>query len=454
MLPSRRITTSGSGKLKDESSVYFSDNLADDSLNVNCIANTWNASVGEWNTISCWFKMDTDNSTRRIWNINSARPGLLLTTRDGAWQISYNTGNSDRMGFSKTFDEMKRWNHIIMSWEVNNIGDDTALTDLETGKMKPLMWFNGVRQSIGYQTGGVTTSNACDHDNATNLEISSNSGNDANNTQPSKMWMSDLAGYKTKFDDSMAATVYNGKEPFNHKDWSIGSQYLTLWYRFGDESGDTVPTYHENMATIFTDDTSSPGSNDYGNLYDDDRKMLRFNGESTAFDNADEAGSGYDVLANSAFTGVNCTAEVVDDDSATGLEITNTTTSEGSIRAEVTVESSTKYQIFFAYYSEDQGYVTGEYRFRLGTSAGGTQYFDDNPSPSESETVREFTTGASDTTLHVEVRCNTTTSGHTIRLKRIHLQKVDFPILKDASGFGQPNTTTDGEPIFSNESPF
>ena len=441
------------GSFKDENSVYFSDNLANDSLNINCISNTWNSSVGEWNTISCWIKVDTTTSTRRIWNINSARPGLLIISSGDNLQIGYNTGNSDRLGFTKTKEQMKSWHNIIMSWEVNNISNDTVLDDGGAGTMKPLLWFDGVAQSTSYMSGGVSNSNACDHDDATNLEIASNAGNDANNTQPAIMWMSDLAGYKTKFDDSMAKIVYNGREPFNHKDWSIGSQYLTLWYRFGDTPGDTVPTYHENMATIFTDDTSSPGSNDYGNLYDDDRKMLRFNGESTAFDNAGTGGvDAYDVLANSAFTGVNCTAEVVNDDSATGLEITNTTTSAGSIRAEVTVEDNTTYQIFFAYYSEDQSYVTGAYRFRLGTSAGGTQYFDDNPSASESETVREFTTTS--TTLHLEVVCYTTTSGDAIRLKRIHLQKVEFAVLKDASGFGQPDTTTDGEPIFTGENPF
>ena len=251
------------GSFKDENSVYFSDNLANDSLNINCISNTWNSSVGEWNTISCWIKVDTTTSTRRIWNINSARPGLLIISSGDNLQIGYNTGNSDRLGFTKTKEQMKSWHNIIMSWEVNNISNDTVLDDGGAGTMKPLLWFDGVAQSTSYMSGGVSNSNACDHDDATNLEIASNAGNDANNTQPAIMWMSDLAGYKTKFDDSMAKIVYNGREPFNHKDWSIGSQYLTLWYRFGDTPGDTVPTYHENMATIFTDDTSSPGSNDY-----------------------------------------------------------------------------------------------------------------------------------------------------------------------------------------------
>ena len=452
MFPTRRITTSGGDVFRDENSVYFSDNLANDSLDVNCISNTWNESVGEWNTVSCWIKMDTTSSTRRIWNIHGNAPGLFFVASGDNWQIAYNTGNSDRLGFTKPKDKMDSWHNIIMSWEVNNVSNDTALDDSTTGLMKPLLWFDGVLQSTSYLSGGVSNSNSCDTGNATNIAISSNTNNDGNNTQPSIMWMSDLAGYKTKFDNSMAKIVYNGREPFNHKDWSVGSQYLTLWYRFGDAGGDKEPAYFENMKTIFTDDTSSPGSNDYGNLYDDDRKMLRFNGESTAFDNAGTAGSGYDIIANSAFTAVNSTAEVVDDDSATGLEITNTTSAAGSIRAEVTVENSTKYQIFFAFYDEDESYVTGAYRFRLGTSAGGEQYFIDNPGSSETESVREFTTTS--TTLHLEVLCYTTTSGDAIRLKRIHLQKVVFPVLKDASGFGQPDTTTDGEPIFSGENPF
>ena len=58
-----------------------------------------------------------------------------------------------------------------MSWEVNNVSDDTVIDDGGTGTMKPLIWFNGVRQSIGYQSGGVSDSNACDHDDTTNLEI-------------------------------------------------------------------------------------------------------------------------------------------------------------------------------------------------------------------------------------------------------------------------------------------
>lgn len=265
MFTSRKIATMNGDSFRDEHSVYFDGNA--DSIHFNSNANTWNDTEGEWNTICCWIKIPYHTSTMRVWNIESANPGLLIVNAAGdSWDIGYNTAASDKIGYrSPKSDWSNKWRHVILSWEVNSVGSGTAL-DNTSGKMKPIMWVDGVNVNADY-TDSHTTSNSCDTDDNDDLAIGSNSGHDGANNQPFFGHMSDLAGYKCQFTNKMAKTVYNGREPFDHNSWKTGQKYLTVWARMGDGNKDIEYPVYGSMNDIFPDDTSSPGTNDFGNCY-------------------------------------------------------------------------------------------------------------------------------------------------------------------------------------------
>ena len=249
MFPSRR-TTMGGDVFRDEHSMYFDG--VDDSIHFQSnIAGTFNetpaTSAGHtdptvyWNTITCWVKLDGTSSPQRLWNVEGANCGWLFAAAAADWDLGYNTGNSDRLGIRDAQSNWTGiWKHCIMSWEVNTgMSDNTALDDSTAGLMLPLLWVDGVKQTVAYN-GGTANSNSTNLNDQSVLAIGSNAVDGGSNTQDLKGYIADLALYKRKFDNNMAKTVYNGREPFNHNSWSTGANYLTLWARMGDTAGDTA----------------------------------------------------------------------------------------------------------------------------------------------------------------------------------------------------------------------
>ena len=239
MFTSRRITTIGNIE-KDNKSVYWDG--ADDGVHFPMKDNSWNATDGEWNTVSCWFKIPTGHAenSMRVWNVGAAKPGLKIYLLYSNYEVAYNTGNSDRIGFTMTLKELRdRWHHVVITFERNSYADDTALDDSGTGLMKPLLWLNGQPKDNNYMTGNQN-SNSCDISSGQAISIGSNAYEGGNNTQDFQGWVADVACYKTKFTNGMAKTVYNDGKWFNHNSWTTGVKYCTLWARMGDTPGDSV----------------------------------------------------------------------------------------------------------------------------------------------------------------------------------------------------------------------
>ena len=239
MFTSRRIATIG-GIERDNKSVYWDG--TDDSITFPMKADSWSASDGDWNTVSCWFKIPTGHteSTMRVWNVNNHNPGLLIANTGGVYQVGYNTGNSERLGFTMTFSELRdEWLHIIMTFERNSNDNDTALDNSEAGLMKPILWLNG--KNMGESTYyGTASSNGANLGSGEQFMVGSNFGEGQDNTQDFEGWVADVACYKTKFTDAMAKTVYNDGRWFDHNNWATGANYCTLWARMGDTAGDSV----------------------------------------------------------------------------------------------------------------------------------------------------------------------------------------------------------------------
>jgi hypothetical protein len=247
MFTSRRITSMGGDKFRDEYSNYFDG--TDDGLYAPNNSNTFSSSDGDWNTITCWMKLDgTTPNTQRLWNMNGANPGWIFTTNGDNWDLGYNTGNSDRLGVRQDKSLWaNKWKHVIMSFQRNSVSNDTALDNSSAGQLYPYIWIDGVAQSVAYN-GGQSNSNSAEHNAGDELEIGSNGNSD--NTQPFKGWISDLAVYKgLQFTNAQAKTVYNNREPFDHNSWSTGANSCTLWLRFGDglENGSGIYVYDNSL---------------------------------------------------------------------------------------------------------------------------------------------------------------------------------------------------------------
>ena len=450
MFPSRRITSCSGDKFRDEYSMFFDG--VDDCIFFNTpIAGTWNEAIGEWNTICCWFKMYPDNyGTQRIWDLTGQSPGLIFADSGSNWHLGYNTGNSDKLGIQDAQSNWWGiWKHVIMSFEKNENANDTALDDSTAGLMIPLLWVDGVRQTVDYH-GTVSDNNGAPTTDQIDLNIGSNSTINSTNSQPFNGWMSDIAGYKVKFDNNMAKMVYNSREPFNHNSWSIGAKYLTQWGRFGDSGGDARPSYGL-MSETFTNDESSPGSNDYGNCYNTSNTFLNFVNDSTAVSGDD----GYDVVANSAFTNNVVTSLITTDDSKTGLEITNTTDARGTMRSQVTVTSGVVYMFVIQIYDTDSSFTDADVMVKLGNSGGDSVDYSDTTISTDSQIYKniEFTT--SSTQLDIAIGPDSTTSGHKIRIKTIELYEIkNHFTMQDASNYNNSSTgDADGTPLITGDTP-
>ena len=275
MFQTRRITSLSGDKFRDQYSCYFDG--TDDGLYAPNNSNTFSSSDADWNTITCWMKIDgSPSGSRRLWNMNGANPGWIFATSGSNWDIGYNTGNSDKLGLQQDKSLWASiWKHTIMSFQRNSVSNDTALDNTSSDELHPLIWIDGVAQTVAY-IGATTDSNSAEHSAGSELEIASN-GN-SSNSQPFKGWISDLAVYKgLQFTNAQAKTVYNNREPFDHNSWSTGANSCTLWLRFGDglENGSGNYVYDNSLfnnekATHAVDTDASSGDDSLTVLYTGD----------------------------------------------------------------------------------------------------------------------------------------------------------------------------------------
>ena len=82
--------------------------------------------------------------------------------------------------------------------------------------------------------------------------------------------ISEVAIYNSTLSVSQVKTIYNGREPYNHKE-GVASNYLQTWYRMGDNPLDKYPlmtdstnlTVGSNILTNPNFDSNITGWDDY-----------------------------------------------------------------------------------------------------------------------------------------------------------------------------------------------
>ena len=240
MFPTRRITTGGGDVFRDEFSLAF------DGTNdfVDC-GNVLDQGSGDF-SISAWFKADTDiaqydvlcakrnsDGTGFVMDVRGTDPYVIgFAMRDDSLATRTLTGNT-----SITLDT---WNHFIVVVD-------------RTGTNKIHGYLNGV---LDISPTGMTTLGSISNTESFGIGARISSGSISNKFVGN---ISEIALYNKALSASEVKTLYNGREPYNHKE-GVCSSNLQAWWRMGDGVLDGIANYTGNnndhpQVNIISDET-------------------------------------------------------------------------------------------------------------------------------------------------------------------------------------------------------
>ena len=208
MFPSRRIITSGGDVFRDEYSLAFDG--TDDYLNCGDVLDIGTADF----TLSIWAKAsdwDTKNlvakhvsgNTWRWQTDNNNPPTMRYYGYTGGEFVGTYIGNTSGINLDLL---QNQWVHFVLS---NDRSGNT----------------------VGYINGQYDdsdSSDATDITNSGNLTIGAFGAG-----SPSEISISEVAIYNKALSGSEVKTMYNSREPYNHKESSFVSN-LVGWWRMGD----------------------------------------------------------------------------------------------------------------------------------------------------------------------------------------------------------------------------
>ena len=236
MFPSRRIVTSGGDVFRDEYSLSF------DGSNANIRIPEVEYDV-DGSTVSFvfWGKRAAVDTTLTVLG-HTSETSLKLIRFNSANQLKITT---DTVGDTGTITQNindTEWHHYVV---IASSGAITAYQD-------------GVACSVSGNVG----------DN--NLTINTIAGQGTNGTDNEFNGnISEIAVYNIALTSAQAKQIYNGREPFNHKDWSKSGN-LTQWWRFGDGpddgNGDTLTQLVLDVADTTTGTVITPSMSDNASM--------------------------------------------------------------------------------------------------------------------------------------------------------------------------------------------
>ena len=159
-------------------------------------------------SISAWIKVNADTTSKAIFDYRDANnDGIYLAIDDGE-RISYQINNAD--GLYTTPLTADVWYHIVATNNgsvstiyLNGVSVETADTSSETvniaGTYPPRIAARSHSSPNNYFNGNI----------------------------------SEVAIYNSALTANQVKTIYNGREPYNHKE-GVASGNLQAWYRMGD----------------------------------------------------------------------------------------------------------------------------------------------------------------------------------------------------------------------------
>jgi len=201
MFPTRRITTTGGDVFRDEFSLAFDG--SNDYVEISDVP-SFNYNV---NSISIWVNPAAESGSMSLFDYRDANnDGVHIFLGDG--DVTYQIDNTD--GHYDTKLPLNQWSHILCTNDgststiyVNGVSVETADTSGET---------------INVSGSAVIRIGARSHTSSNNFF----QGN-----------ISEVAIYDKALSASEAKTLYNGREPYNHKE-GVCSSNLQGWWRMGD----------------------------------------------------------------------------------------------------------------------------------------------------------------------------------------------------------------------------
>ena len=361
-------------------------------------------------TVSFWFyKNDSDTGHNYVVGMggrsNAAHTACYITSGVIYWRVgnalTSSTGIDLRDGV---------WHRIVLTYDESNakIYVDGVLNN--SASVTGDLIVNGSSHRIGYSTGGdnIFTGSLCDYQ------------------VWNKVWeLSDV-----QYDYNNPETLITGNASVTS---GFTTSNLKLWYPMND-TGSTNPqtvifdaagtnnttknhattTFFGDMTDLIADDASNGA-----NLYNTANTLFDFTAESAAH----SGGDGYDILANSLWTGTNATAKIETDNSDQGMEIKNTGSSPGNIKSgAITTVSGRTYQLDITHTDNDvNAWATADLGIYAGTSDGGSQYINISDQSDGSYSGTFVATGVE---LHLTLVVVSATLGHAVRIKTIQLREV------------------------------
>ena len=232
MFPTRRITTGGGDVFRDEFSLAFdgTDDFIQLPMPINYSAVT----------ISAWIKVTEDSNTKVIVGARDSSSDGLIFFLDSSERLVLRVNGQ---GTSTTGMDITPnvWTHVVGTYD-----GDKAIAYINTIASSPK----------DISTDGITTVTS-------NARIGCNAQSSAN---PYNGNISEIAIYNKSLSASEVKTLYNGREPYNHKE-GVCSSNLQAWYRMGDGVLDTQPSNHTNSLLISDNTNATKGSNLWTETY-------------------------------------------------------------------------------------------------------------------------------------------------------------------------------------------
>lgn len=213
MFPTRRITTSGGDVFRDEFSLAFDG--TNDHLNIGTGLDlgTGDFTISIWAKCASWggaqrYLMGKHESDSDRWYVrikDDDPPRLQLYTKVGGTDSGKNTFYGDNTVGPSLDDLNGQWVHFCISSDRDG-------------------------QNMGYINGVL-------NDSDTASTASMNNGGDLEiarwNAEEFGGSISEVTIYNKALSTSEVKTIYNGREPYNHKE-GVCSSNLQAWYRMGD----------------------------------------------------------------------------------------------------------------------------------------------------------------------------------------------------------------------------
>jgi len=226
MFTSRRIAVLGGDKFRDEYSLDFdgTDDYIDLGDNKAFIA------AGN-HSFSFWVKNDDgrESGTRFYMGSNKGdgTNEMYISHTSGGIITYYIRGNSDNDAATAStalVDGVNPWTHVVIT---------AAMGETDGGDAK--IYINGTLDA-STSLSSISKSNWNAYDTGCNFWVGcQNQDNSVSGAFDGKM--SDLAMYNKVLSAAEIATIYNGREPYNHKE-GVASSNLAYWYRMGDGISD------------------------------------------------------------------------------------------------------------------------------------------------------------------------------------------------------------------------